>query len=287
MRFVFKPSSGVLNPETADDNYCEDGCDFRHDYRYRGLRRDSISTYRERFRDLDGKILRRKREMLIEMGAIGVNVSSSIDGWKFVGFTRRKSSRLWLIIDDTMSMCNEKFRRHKIVCAVVDVEDAKSLEEQLVMHRSLHALIGVHGSQLTQGVLLPSHGCMLELLPWIPRHGGDEYTWGSWTASTDGPTPIGIIYRNTEINHHGFSLGRESVPLCSHIEDESEILEECLTNEENLAKFNWDVRDFTVPVVVVEDFVSKILLNDGNSRTCEGGEECGGGGKFRIVHRLL
>ena len=266
---VFKPLMSVLNPKT-DDYYCEGDCDVRHDYRYRDLRSDLINTHWERFQDLDGKILHYKREILIELGIIGIN-SSNIDGWKFVGFTRRKSRRLWLNFDDAMSMCNEKFRRHMVVCIIVDVEDAESPEKQLVMHRSLHALIGVHGSQLTQGILLPPHGSMLELLPWIPRlgSGNDEYTWGSWTASTDYPTPIGIIYHNTEINHYGFALGRESVPLCLHLMEESEMLEDCLTNDENLAKFNWDVRDFTVPIKVIEEFVSKILLNDGNATTCE------------------
>jgi hypothetical protein len=150
-----------------------------------------------------------------------------------------------------------------VACIIVDVEEAESPEEQLIMHRSLHAFIGVHGAQLTQGVLLPTHGYVLELLPWIP-----SYTGGGWVASTGAPTPLGIIFHNTDINHYGYSLGRESTPLCSHVDTSDENgTRLCLTNEENEGKFNWNVRDFIVPVNVVTNFLS-IVLQQGENATC-------------------
>ena len=113
------------------------------------------------------------------MGLVSNNTIDVDAGWKFVGFARRKSRRLWLNIGDVMTMCSDTFREHKIACVIVDVEEAESPEEQLIMHRSLDALIGVHGAQLTQGVLLPMHGYILELLRWI-----SSYTGGGWTVST-------------------------------------------------------------------------------------------------------
>jgi hypothetical protein len=128
-----------------------------------------MKTHSERYQDLDEKIQRYKRIILIEMGLVSNNTIDT-DGWKFVGFARRKSRRLWLNIDDVISMCNGTFGEHKVACVIVDVEEAESPEEQLIMHRSLDGLIGVHGAQLTQGVLLPTHGYILELLPWIPSY---------------------------------------------------------------------------------------------------------------------
>ncbi len=43
----------------------------------------------------------------------------------------------------------------------------------------------------------------------------------------------------------------------------------CVETKSHGTKSNWDVRDFTVPIKVIEEFVSKILLNDGNATTCE------------------
>lgn len=112
-----------------------------------------------------------------------------------------------------MSMCSEKFQQqYQVACIIVDVEEATSPKEQLIMHRSLFTLIGVHGAQLTQGILLPLHGNILEIQPWIP-----SYCIGGWVASTSAPTSLGVLYHNTDINHYGYALERNSTPLCSHV----------------------------------------------------------------------
>jgi hypothetical protein len=131
------------------------------------------------------------------------------------------------------------------------------------MHRSLHALIGVHGAQLTQGVLLPPHGKVLELLPWIP-----PYLQGNWVQWTNRPTPLGVIYHKTDLNHVGYKLDRNSVPLCFNVtESDSEGLRECFMSEGNLRKFQWATRSFNVPPSVVSDFISEFLLH--NNTICK------------------
>ncbi len=199
---------------------------------------------------------------MVELGLVVKNTINA-NGWKLVGFARQKLRCLWLNVDDVMLMCNKNFRRHQVACIIVDVEEAESPEEQLIMHRMLHAFIGVHRAQLTQGVLLPTHGYIPELLPFIP-----SYTGGGWTASTGGPTPLGKIFHNMDVNHYGYSLGRESTPQSLHVDTlDGDGTRSCLTNKENKQKFNWDVRDFIVPVNAIRDFVLTILQH-GDNATC-------------------
>jgi hypothetical protein len=282
----FKPYASIGNPATswsiADDNFA-----------FRDLRNDLFVMHSQRFDNLDEKILQYKMNILDEMGLLGSNnnnhttinkdaTAAAAEKWKLIGFARRKSRRLWLNINDIMSMCSEKFQQqYQVACIIVDVEEATSPEEQLIMHRSLFALIGVHGAQLTQGVLLPSHGNILEILPWIP-----SYCIGGWVASTSAPTPLGVLYHNTDINHYGYALGRNSTPLCAHVNMHDEnATKECLTNNADGTneKFQWDVRNFTVPVHVIEDFLTLIILQqyhhvdieDGNkNETTEGVTTC-------------
>jgi hypothetical protein len=93
-------------------------------------------------------------------------------------------------------MFNERFQQHHIVCITVDVEDAGNAEEQLIMRRSLHAFIGIHGAQLTQGIFLQSHRLILELLPHISP--GD---WGGWVAMTEAPTPQRVYWYSWSTAH--------------------------------------------------------------------------------------
>jgi hypothetical protein len=171
-----------------------------------------------------------------------------------------------------------------VVCFPIDVEDADSPEKQvriaaswlvsaklflsqlsvglralqLLMHRSLDAIIGVHGAQLTQAVLLPPHGKILELLPWVP-----PYLQGNWVQWTNRPTPLGVIYHKTDLNHFGYKLNRDSVPLCFNVTNtDTEGLRECFMSKENLRKFQWATRSFTVPPDVIGKFIFSFVLND-------------------------
>lgn len=214
------------------------------------LRMDLINGISERYDDLNGRVCQYQRQVLIDMGLIRSNDKDAgnnfEDEWTFVGLARRKYRRSWLNLNDTLSMCNERFQQHHIVCITVDVEDAGNAEEQLIMRRSLHAFIGIHGAQLTQeGIFLQSHSLILELLPHISP--GD---WGGWVAMTEAPTPLGVIFHNTDLNHFGYPLGKESCsPLCIGL----------------------DVRDFNVSVEVTADFLSGFVLKVGknNTMTCD------------------
>lgn len=146
---IFAPGPSVTNPK-ADMSHWKGG-----DV-YGKLRTDLISTYSRKWPDINEKILQYQKGILIQNGIFTNNASDVID-WKIVGLTHRNFRRIWLNIGDVVSACNEKFRKHKIVCITVNVEAVDSAEEQLLMHRSLHAVIGVHGAQLTQAVFLPRH----------------------------------------------------------------------------------------------------------------------------------
>ena len=85
-------------------------------------------------KDLDYKIRQYQTQILLDKGIHNTNV----DEYKFIGLAHRKYRRIWLNIDDAIEMCDRKYRRYKIVCLKVDVEEAKTSEEQFLMHRSLH-----------------------------------------------------------------------------------------------------------------------------------------------------
>ncbi|KAL7527308.1 hypothetical protein ACHAWF_002127 [Thalassiosira exigua] len=279
---VFTPRSTIANPKV--DCFSKRGPnDLRNGYcpAYRRLRKDLINIYSEKDPMLDKKIRLSRQHILLSKG--WMSNASDIEEWKFVGFAHRKSRRRWLNIEDHIAMCNENFERNKIVCVKIDVETAKSPDDQLLMHRSLHALIGVHGAQLTQGVLLQSHGYILELLPWVPF-----YLWGSWVATTHTPTPLGIIFHGTDLNHAGYPLDRESVPLCLHI-DRSDKEEErrCLMNKTSgvIEKFRWADRDFNVPLNVTTDFISSFLLKD-NDLICDNMETRAKNKRFVLYNAL-
>ena len=89
----------------------------------------------------------------------------NVDEWKIVGLTDRKARRVWLNINEIIQTC---FLHEKVVCIKVNVEEANSIQAQLLMHMSLDAMIGIHGAQLSHGVLLPQDGFVVEILPWIP-----------------------------------------------------------------------------------------------------------------------
>lgn len=85
------------------------------------------------------------------------------------------------------------------------------------------------------------------------------------------PTPLGVIYYNTDLNHVGYSLGRDSVPLCLEVDpSDEEATKSCLMNETSgvLNSFRWADRDFNVEISVVEDFISTFLLDE-NKPICD------------------
>ncbi|EJK71288.1 hypothetical protein THAOC_07296 [Thalassiosira oceanica] len=278
---VIKPSGKIDNPKTQCGFATNRESLLNHNcVGYRRLRNSLHKVFNQKAPSLGEMIRATRREILLEKGAI----SSDNDGvdvfeWKIVGLAKRtvsdamptepvtkiascshrcKTRRKWLNIDQVLSRCDEVFMRHRIVCTAVDVEKASRAETQLVMHRSLDAFIGIHGAQLTQGVLLPKRAYIVELLPWVPW-----YLFGDWVRTKSKPTPLGVIFHNTELQHLGYPLGRKSVPLCLDVDpDDQEAERNCFMNETNgnIEKFRWDERDFNVRAEIVTDFISSFLL---------------------------
>jgi len=232
------------------DLTCTTYDDFRQDLMARYAREDSL--LQQKIRDY--------RRQTLSVAGLSPEEVDDVDEWKIVGLTDRKSRRIWLNIEDSVRAC-DGFRQQKVVCITVNVEKTASPEEQLLMHSSLDVFVGIHGSQLTQGIFLPRQGYILELLPWIPH-----WSWGAWAARTDSPTPLGIIFHNTNLNHLGYALDRDSVPLCRHVNktDETDCFKAKLTRGRS---FSYDQRNFEVDSDVVTTFISSILLQ--NSTNCD------------------
>ena len=94
-----------------------------------------------------------------------------------------------------------------------------------------------------------------------------EYTRGDWVQTTRHPTPLGIIFHNSQLNHYGYSLNRSSVVLCQNASKEEE--KGCFTHKETEWKFAWDNRNFVVDADVVIQFVNKFVLPMRNPCRCE------------------
>eukprot|EP00986_Skeletonema_menzelii_P012064 scaffold6449_cov148-Skeletonema_menzelii.AAC.4 len=249
--------------EHLDSDETCDGRGFRKGNRctaYNHLRQDLLSRYERKDPLLHEKIRDYRHNMLLENGVAPQQIGN-VDDWKIVGLTDRKARRVWLNIDEVIQTCETNFLLKKVLCIKVNVEEANSTQAQLLMHMSLDSMIGIHGAQLTHGVLLPQEGFILEILPWIPHNISD---YGEWTATTDRPTPLGEIFHGTNLHHLGFRLGRESVPMCEHLGWSDRGLKACLMNEtnENNIKFDWSNRDFNVDVNMISKFIASFLLKD-------------------------
>ena len=104
--------------------------------------------------------------MLLGKGTITEGYRGGTKEFMVIGLTQRTYRRAWLNLPSILEECDAaSFER--AVCVEVNVEEAATPFAQLLLHRSLDVMIGVHGAQLTQAILLPDHAHVLELLPWI------------------------------------------------------------------------------------------------------------------------
>ncbi|KAL3787589.1 hypothetical protein HJC23_000077 [Cyclotella cryptica] len=264
---------------------------------WQDLRLSIIQMYERRKPDVHKDIAAYRMKLILDSlprHTLATQSSLRIDDvndWKIIALSQRRRGRVWLNINETLSHCNDKYHSFRIVCIVVDVESLptqfvsasnnqplSAIDEQFVLYRSIDALIGIHGSQLTQGILMPSNSILVELLPWLPsKEWGIKIRGDGWTNQKNRPTPIGIMWHNTDINEAGFDLTRESVPLCQNVSEHQmhdfsqdknsnkEInntqkngriseLQYCLQTT-HINKFKWDVRNFTVGLNMIEKFV--------------------------------
>ena len=239
------------------------------------LRSHMATNFITNYPTLIQDVSNRRREYLLQVGRITTAYQGDTKEYTIIGLTQRTYRRAWLNLPTIVEKCNilnnydgaaaitttnlkeDRRRSSSVICVEINVETTTSPYDQLLLHQSLDTIIGVHGAQLTQAILLPKHGHVLELLPWIPN-----YIRGDWTARTHAPTPLGIIFHNTDINHVGLSLTRESVPLCEGVAKEEE--EACFLQDRK--KFIWDNRDFTVNADAILLYIEKFVLLYNNNR---------------------
>ena len=221
---------------------------------YANLRNLMSLNFVKHYPNMNNDVVKFRIEALVENNLINDDYSGDTKEWLVVGLTQRTYRRAWLNLPVVMKEGNSKLNGRNVVFIEVNVEDTTSPYEQLILHRSLDVMIGVHGAQLTQAVVLPPHAHVLELLPWVP-----SYIRGHWVTRRNAPTPLGIIYHNTDLNHAGFSLNRSSTDLCVGVGDVgSEDEKECFLKQRKI--FIWDNRDFSVEPEVVIQYVENLVL---------------------------
>ncbi|KAL9185607.1 hypothetical protein ACHAXT_003384 [Thalassiosira profunda] len=241
--------SSELDAGSCGRNSGEKGTEYECQ-EWRGLR-DFLSTnFAKHYPTLDRDIAAHRRHQLLKVGAIGADYEGDTKEFTVIGLTQRTYRRAWVNLPQIIEECNAaSFER--VICVEVNVEKTTTPFEQLLLHRSLDVMIGVHGAQMTQAILLPQHAHVLELLPWIT-----DYIRGKWVQTTHGPTPLGVIFHNTDLNHAGYSLDRSSVPLCEGVPEGAE--QTCFMRQRK--KFIWENRDFTVESAAVMHYIDQFVL---------------------------
>jgi hypothetical protein len=176
-------------------------------------------------------------------------VNHSLEEWKIVGLTQRSGRRRWLNIRDAMLMCNNHFKKHKVLCMQVNVEESSYTPTvHIVVHGILDALIGIHGAQLTEAIWMKPYSLVVELLPYLPY----SVSYGKWTRTVQAPSPLGVIYKGTDLYHMGVPLDWRSVPQCRHKLGNN--FTECVRKQ------TWDTRNFAFPVEVLRDVLQHYVV---------------------------
>jgi hypothetical protein len=98
---------------------------------------------------------------------------------------------------------------------------------------------------------------VVEYLVWLKN--GVKH--GSWTRTVRGPTPLGAIYSNTDLNHIGYPLQRQSAPYCYGDFKSEKASHKCWAGK------NWADRDFIAPSESIIDSVYTFFVNKTDS--CE------------------
>ncbi|KAL7542693.1 hypothetical protein ACHAXR_012002 [Thalassiosira sp. AJA248-18] len=258
-------SAGKLDTTDAfDDDNCGRGTGSRGtEYvckEWNGLRNFLSTNFVKHFPSLEQEIVNRRRDQLVEKGIIDESYKGNTEEFTVIGLTQRTYRRAWINLPDIIEQCNAaSFER--VICVEVNVENTSTPYEQLLLHRSLDVMIGVHGAQMTQAILLPKHAHVLELLPWIT-----DYIRGKWVQTTNGPTPLGVIFHNTDLNHLGYSLDRSSVPLCEGVSEEE--LQSCFMRKRK--RFIWENRDFVMESQAILQYIEQfVLFGREKERSCE------------------
>ena len=178
-------SCGRASGVKGEEYYCKE---------WYGLRNFLSSNFVKHYPTLDRDIVHLRREMLLAKGVIDDTYKGTTKEYTVVGLTQRTYRRAWINLPQIIEACDVAAFADRVICVKVNVENTNSPFEQLVLHRSLDVMIGVHGAQLTQAILLPPDAHVLELLPWIT-----DYIRGKWVQTRHGPTPLGVIFHNSDL----------------------------------------------------------------------------------------
>jgi hypothetical protein len=178
-------------------------------------------------------------------------VKDDLDEWKVIGLAQRNegSPRRWANLKRNKDGCNHFMKRHKIICAEVNIEDKKISHpyQQAVMHGALDGLIGIHGAELTEAVWMKPGSLVVEFLPWLHP----EVNESKSVRSVKEVTPLGVIFSESDLNHVGFPLDRASAPFCEGQD----------TNETKCWQDHpWDSREFVGTDESIVDALTMFLV---------------------------
>lgn len=159
--------------------------------------------------------------------------------YRLVGLAQRNGRRRWRDLSSLQYTVQNQLlmdRRH-IVLVQMNVEVDSSSYQQLVRHAALDGLVGIHGAQLTEAVWMRDGSWVVELLPFVPQF----VFMGHWTRTVHEPTPVGVMFHQTGLNHAGYQIPLELTPYCHHD----------LSDEVCWKANMWDGRDFTLTAPVL------------------------------------
>jgi hypothetical protein len=183
-------------------------------------------------------------------------VKKDFDDWKLIGLAQRSGRRRWLNLQENENACDQALRRHKILCTEINVEIKEMTPyRQQITHGALDGLFGIHGAQLTEAIWMKPGSLVVEYLVWLKN----GVRWGSWTRKVTAPTPLGVIYSGTDLNHIGYPLQRHSAPFCYGVFESEEEENKCWGSQ------SWGNRGFTATSESIIDSVYRFLVNQTDS----------------------
>lgn len=207
--------------------------------------------------------IRTRRKLIFDVMNIP---ASERHEWKIVGLAQRNGRRRWRSLDTTLEETQRQLYDHRLVLIEANVESKFSTPyEQLITHGALDALVGIHGAQMTEAIWMKPGSWVIELLPYIP----EGIVWGDWTTATNEPTPLGWIFDNTDLNHVGYPLKRDSAPYC-HDDNNAEDPLDCWRAWRN----PWSDRDFELGSISLEKILKAVLVEEFD--TCQGYRDSAG-----------
>jgi hypothetical protein len=180
------------------------------------------------------------------------NVKNAFEGdWKVIGLAQRNKGNPhhWKNLKQNKDECNHFMKRHKIICKEVNIEDKNQVHsyQQAVMHGALDGLIGIYGAQLTEAVWMKPGSLVVALLPWLHPDVNESKS----VRAVKEVTPLGVIFSDSDLNHVGYPLQRQSAPDCK---EQGKHETKCWQDHP------WDSRDFEGTSESIVDAITIFFL---------------------------